>query len=185
MTNPDRERIERLIAELERICLGDDLTERDFAAVQAAIAQLRADHPAQGERTPAAWWGSDATAAVSRPLAAPATCPNCVDETDCSSVAICRAVDAVYATPLAAQANAVGRAGCEAETEQRRWLSDYTITEQDMTRGAAHLSALSAAAVTLAAVPAMVEALTALFSNAKPCSVRWAGRSGDELLSRH
>jgi CBS domain-containing protein len=53
MTNPDRERIERLIAELERICLGDDLTERDFAAVQAAIAQLRADHPAGAVQRPA------------------------------------------------------------------------------------------------------------------------------------
>jgi hypothetical protein len=61
--------------------------------------------PAQTEATPAEQGGDDATAAAeARPLAAPATCPNCVDETDCSSVAICRAVDAVYATSLAAQA---------------------------------------------------------------------------------
>jgi hypothetical protein len=102
------------------------------ALMDDAAAQFRADHPARGEARP-------------------------------QEPSQCARNPCVVAGPsLVAQANAVGRAGCEAETEQRRWLNDYTIAEQDMTRGAAHLSALSAAASTLAAVPAMVEALEAI-----------------------
>jgi hypothetical protein len=52
MTNPDAERIQALITELENVdrAYSSPYTTRLMKA--AAIEQLRADHPAQGERTP-------------------------------------------------------------------------------------------------------------------------------------
>jgi hypothetical protein len=34
------------------------------------------------------------------PLKAPPSCPHCLDETDCSNVAVCRAVCAAYGQPV-------------------------------------------------------------------------------------
>lgn len=51
MTDPERERIEALIAELENV---DRAYSSPYATrlMKVAAAQLRADHPAQGERAP-------------------------------------------------------------------------------------------------------------------------------------